>query len=697
MISSRRIVDGQPVSEREGKWIYPNLSMKQIIVTLSKVINDHLGREEYPDSLEGRSKLLRDLEITEKLDNNYILEKFAEKFPSLVEEAHKRLQKLHSENEITVVQEISRELSDVSTQTYKLPYCHVDDTDFFLIRMKLGSDEVQSMFFYDKNQEAFRFLDVQDYKFVESARIEHDPTLTPQERVQRLKELDKKENYSFFKYNGKEIKLKSYVSPIKSGLAFYYPDFSKINGELYSEKETFQAIENLVEKFFNHVDPRVYNVIASFPIISFFSYMLGWSPYLFLTSTSGGTGKSNVLKLLSHLSSNGAYFSAGTRIRALARMIDLYRLTVAIDEIDKQADVDFRDISGILNSGSEDSGSGYVITDTNDLRNVIVFDCFGTKYLAGNRYDVLADSTLSRTVLIMCVKADRNIPRFTGKIEQQLEPEFNKIRCSILRHVLKHKDELLSLVEQKIQVVKSKYTNMDRGVETAALISAIIEYFSSPEDALDVEEYLVKQIAAGMSYSLNEVSDAIIRAVLDGALNGEFEREGGRFVIPIPLMVEKANSFLPDDQKLKKRTKRISNLLRKLNCLEDTNVIKDENNRSVKAYVVSLSRLWVSLKREPVYTEIVSDYSDFFSNDEPKPSPFVQSQVVEEHIDSTDDRSKIRDSILSELREKGELDLDQFVRTHSTDFLIDDIELVVEKMKQIGEIFEPKVGVLRML
>lgn len=676
------------------------LSTKNVLSCLLKVVNKH-STKKFSDTISGREAFLDHIGAKEKIDPTYFFEKFIEKYPSLRAEAEQELQQAYSLSKIGSIQEIQKKMSNI--KTYKLPYVGIGD-GFFLTRSLLGLEEVQNMFYYDTKENVLDYIPVQNFKEVEEERIAHDSSLDAKEKVQRLKDLKTKDDYSFFVYNGKEIRLKSVVMPIKSGLAIYYPDFSRLDGSsMYSSQETFSAIESLVKRFFNHVDDRVYKVIASFPIISFFSHILGWTPYLFLTSISGGTGKSNVLKLLTHLSSNGAYFSAGSRIRALARLIDSYRITAAIDEIDKQNEENFTEISGILNSGSEDSGSGYVITDTNDIRNVIVFDSFGTKYLAGNRYDVLADSTLSRTVLIMCVKADKNIPRFTGKIESKLEPEFNKIRCSILYNILKDKDDLLNLIEDKIDHIKTKYKSMERGIETAALISAIVEHFSSPQDALDVEEYLVKQIAVGMSYSLSDISNAIIRAILEGALNNEFEREGSKLTVRSKDLFDKVNSFLGEDNKLRRTSKRISNLLRKLNCLEDKQVIKDDNGKSANAYIISLSRLWISMKREPVYAEIVSDYSQYFNDNnqlpqisfEPKLAESSIAQVRVEDQNEVDNKKKIRDEILQELNRKDTLDISEFVKKHHSDFLISDIDLVVSEMKRAGDVFEPSPDVLK--
>jgi hypothetical protein len=240
---------------------------------------------------------------------------------------------------------------------------------------------------------------------------------------------------------------------------------------------------------------------------------------------------------------------------------------------------------------------------------------------------------------------------------------------------------------------------------------------------------------------INEKDDAIIRAFLDNIIEGKVTiDQEGLVEIPSKWMREKANERLEQDSKIKKRSRRISKLFKSLNCLELKKIMK-VNGKFLNGYKIDVRQFWKSLERENLYAEVVADYEKYFdgegsnlrvlnenSNLEPEPqkpqNPDEMDIAIEEaFVDDSDEGSedseedinpedyefkhtpeslredykKIKECLLSELKEKDSMTLSEFIFEHNDEFLIKDIEAVVKELKKQGDIFEPQPNTLKLL
>lgn len=613
------------------------------------------------------------------------------------EEYQELLKRLELQNSFFLKHKDLARLQGTSISPAKIPYHEKDGDIFFLVFMEMNQKVRPFMAVLPKGSDLI-FVPIQSKLESEKTKILNS-SLSYREKRAQLNALSSDDDYSFFEYKGEEIVIPFPLKEQELGISIHFPDFSKEDELIQDKKEVFERIEKLLFRFFDHSVSFYFPIISSFPFISVASRFIGWTPYLFLTSKAGGRGKSNVLRLMSHLSYNGVYFSAGSTIRGIVRLIHKYKCSVALDELDKNSEDAKKEISGILNNGSEDAEGGYIITNPDSKGDILVFDCFGTKYLAGNSTYGIADSTLSRTIMVDCTKANRNIERLTGATAKDLEHEFNKIRCSILYHVMKNKETIVNTVNRNIVRLKEKYKNNDRGVETVAFVTSIIEIFDDEKRAEDIENFLIRQMILDIDSTISDKEDAILRGFLEVIIDGVVDIEDGKVEIPSSMIRDRANQLLGQDSQIKNNSRLISKVFRSLNAMISKKVLNIDG-KHVNGYVIDVNQLWKSLEREDPYVEIVSDYSSFFQkrldqfSEEPV-EPEEQELDVSEILDTSDDLKKIEELILQELNEKDSLKVSDFIFDHKSDFLIRDVEKVISELKKKGEIFEPIPDVLK--
>jgi len=140
------------------------------------------------------------------------------------------------------------------------------------------------------------------------------------------------------------------------------------------------------------------------------------TPYLFISSPEKGSGKSTLLRILKAVAYRGRS-SSGMSGAALARVVEAFRPTLFLDEIDAQMKGNketAENIRGILNSGFEPEGF-YTRCVGKDFE-VTDYSTFCPKCLAG--IGKLWDTVSDRSIII---EMRRNLPGETVEPDRKVE------------------------------------------------------------------------------------------------------------------------------------------------------------------------------------------------------------------------------------------------------------------------------------
>ena len=252
-------------------------------------------------------------------------------------------------------------------------------------------------------------------------------------RVEEFPETKQK----YIKIEEEQVLLKS--DPIRE-FCYAQPDpevINKwINGKVNSleTKELYDTIKKYFKTFIDLQDDCLYDVLVLFVFQSWLSEILNSVFYLAIMA-AWGAGKTITGELTTAVSKHGYYGS--TSLAFIARMLDMQKITLFLDEIDSMVGVDDSEIFSILRQGYR-RGAKYGRINKDNM-NPQTFDIFGAKLFS--IYSGSEAALLNRSIPITLTQStDSQLPIINSKKAIYAKELLNKLYIWYLDNIIYYVD-----------------------------------------------------------------------------------------------------------------------------------------------------------------------------------------------------------------------------------------------------------------
>jgi hypothetical protein len=154
-------------------------------------------------------------------------------------------------------------------------------------------------------------------------------------------------------------------------------------------------------------------VLALWTMHTWVAHIADCTPYLLVTSSEPGAGKSRLLEVLSYVVCR-PWLTADATSTALFRRIDQERPTLLLDELDTKfrGGSSYEALRGVLNSGNRPGGS---VTRCDGKWGTREYATFGPKALAGIDNGFLPDTIIDRSIRINMCKSSGAAKRLSRR------------------------------------------------------------------------------------------------------------------------------------------------------------------------------------------------------------------------------------------------------------------------------------------
>lgn len=181
--------------------------------------------------------------------------------------------------------------------------------------------------------------------------------------------------------------------------------------------ELLTATQSFIEQYVVLPDQATASVLAVWTLHTWALAACDTTPYLLITSTEPGSGKSRLLEALSFIVRK-PWASSDATPTSLFRRMDADQPTLLLDEIDTR----FRGghsneaLRGVLNSGNRRGGS---VSRCDGRWGVREYATFGAKALAGLDTGFLPATVVDRSIVIPMSKTHGQVQRLRPRIAAQ--------------------------------------------------------------------------------------------------------------------------------------------------------------------------------------------------------------------------------------------------------------------------------------
>jgi len=171
-----------------------------------------------------------------------------------------------------------------------------------------------------------------------------------------------------------------------------------------SEQELWSEVKRFI---YEHMDvSEGYDVLTAWVLMSWVPERWKAVPYLFFFGPKG-SGKSRALEILGAIGFR-PFLTGSATLAAIFRLIEMWHITLFLDETEIYMKKDYRDVQNLLNTGYRRGWPTVRVEENREGERIPVqFDTFGPKALAGTKE--LLDTLKSRCVVFGMSKAIRDI------------------------------------------------------------------------------------------------------------------------------------------------------------------------------------------------------------------------------------------------------------------------------------------------
>jgi hypothetical protein len=195
-----------------------------------------------------------------------------------------------------------------------------------------------------------------------------------------------------------------------------------------SEQELWSEVKRFI---YEHMDvSEGYDVLTAWVLMSWVPERWKAVPYLFFFGPKG-SGKSRALEILGAIGFR-PFLTGSASLAAIFRLIQMWHVTLFLDETEIYMKKDYRDVQNLLNTGYRRGWPTVRVEEDREGERIPVqFDTFGPKALAGTKE--LLDTLKSRCVVFGMSKAIRDIrDEIDEEWAQSLREKLLMYRFSIL-------------------------------------------------------------------------------------------------------------------------------------------------------------------------------------------------------------------------------------------------------------------------
>jgi hypothetical protein len=155
-------------------------------------------------------------------------------------------------------------------------------------------------------------------------------------------------------------------------------------------------------------------VLALWTLHTWVAHIAGCTPYLLITSSEPGAGKSRLLEVLSYVVRK-PWLTSDATATALFRRMDQERPTLLLDEIDVKfrGGSSYEALRGVLNSGNRPEGR---VTRCDGKWETRDYATYGPKALAGIDNGFLPDTIIDRSIRINMQKSRGQVARLRSHV-----------------------------------------------------------------------------------------------------------------------------------------------------------------------------------------------------------------------------------------------------------------------------------------
>jgi hypothetical protein len=211
--------------------------------------------------------------------------------------------------------------------------------------------------------------------------------------------------------------------------------FERIMWKSVDEAKDYQSEQELwseVKRFiYEHMDIQEgYDVLTAWVLASWTPERWNAVPYLFFFGPPA-SGKSRALEILKAIG-HRPFMTSSASLSAIFRLIEMWHLTLFLDETEIYMRKDRTEVQNLLNSGYRKDAPAVRVEETREGQRVPMFyDCFGFKALAGTKD--LMETLKSRCIVFSMSKAIREIkPEIDGEWAKAIREKLLAYRFKML-------------------------------------------------------------------------------------------------------------------------------------------------------------------------------------------------------------------------------------------------------------------------